>query len=62
MLDVANYGDTKERNYASRNLCESEHAHRTESRNELAELQEYASPRGWEIVGEYVDSISGSKE
>jgi DNA invertase Pin-like site-specific DNA recombinase len=29
----------------------------------LAELREYASRRGWEIYGEYVDSgISGSKE
>lgn len=29
----------------------------------LAELREYASRRGWEIFGEYVDSgISGSKE
>jgi len=30
---------------------------------QLAELREYASRRGWEIYGEYVDSgISGSKE
>jgi DNA invertase Pin-like site-specific DNA recombinase len=30
---------------------------------QLAELQEYASRRGWEIAGEYVDSgVSGSKE
>jgi DNA invertase Pin-like site-specific DNA recombinase len=30
---------------------------------QLAELREYASRRGWEIFGEYVDSgISGSKE
>jgi DNA invertase Pin-like site-specific DNA recombinase len=30
---------------------------------QLAELREYASRRGWEIHGEYVDSgISGSKE
>jgi len=29
---------------------------------QLAELREYASRRGWEIVGEYVDCISGSKE
>ena len=30
---------------------------------QLAELREYASRRGWEIVGEYVDlGISGSKE
>jgi DNA invertase Pin-like site-specific DNA recombinase len=30
---------------------------------QLAELREYASRRGWEIYGEYVDSgVSGSKE
>jgi len=30
---------------------------------QLAELREYASRRGWEIFGEYVDSgISGAKE
>ena len=30
---------------------------------QLAELREYASRRGWEIVGEYVDEgVSGSKE
>ena len=29
---------------------------------QLAELREYAARRGWEIVGEYVDCISGSKE
>lgn len=30
---------------------------------QLAELREYASRRGWEVFGEYVDSgISGSKE
>jgi DNA invertase Pin-like site-specific DNA recombinase len=29
---------------------------------QLGELREYASRRGWEIVGEYVDCISGSKE
>jgi len=30
---------------------------------QMAELREYASRRGWEIYGEYVDSgISGSKE
>jgi DNA invertase Pin-like site-specific DNA recombinase len=30
---------------------------------QLAELREYAARRGWEIVGEYVDSgVSGSKE
>ena len=30
---------------------------------QLVELREYASRRGWEIYGEYVDSgISGSKE
>jgi DNA invertase Pin-like site-specific DNA recombinase len=30
---------------------------------QLAELREYASRRGWEVYGEYVDSgISGSKE
>jgi Resolvase, N terminal domain len=29
---------------------------------QLAELREYASRRGWEIVGEYVDCISGSTE
>ena len=33
------------------------------SEMQLAELREYASRRGWEIYGEYVDSgISGSKE
>ena len=30
---------------------------------QLAELREYASRRGWKIVGEYVDEgVSGSKE
>jgi len=30
---------------------------------QLAELREYASRRGWEIIGEYVDEgVSGSKE
>jgi hypothetical protein len=30
---------------------------------QLAELRDYASRRGWEVYGEYVDSgISGSKE
>ena len=30
---------------------------------QLAELREYASRRGWEIAGEYVDEgVSGSKE
>jgi DNA invertase Pin-like site-specific DNA recombinase len=29
---------------------------------QLRELREYASRRAWQIVGEYVDSISGSKE
>ena len=30
---------------------------------QLAELREYASRRGWEVVGEYVDEgVSGSKE
>jgi DNA invertase Pin-like site-specific DNA recombinase len=29
---------------------------------QLREMREYASRRGWEIVGEYVDRLSGSKE
>lgn len=29
---------------------------------QLRELREYASRRGWKIVGEYVDRLSGSKE
>lgn len=29
---------------------------------QMSELREYAANRGWEIVGEYTDTISGSKE
>ena len=29
---------------------------------QLKELREYAHHRGWEIVGEYVDHVSGGKE
>jgi DNA invertase Pin-like site-specific DNA recombinase len=29
---------------------------------QLQELREYAERRGWQVVGEYVDRVSGSKE
>jgi DNA invertase Pin-like site-specific DNA recombinase len=29
---------------------------------QLAELQDYAARRGWEVIGEYVDHASGAKE
>src|SRR5215469_18591307 len=29
---------------------------------QLRELREYASKRGWEVTGEYVDRMSGTKD
>ncbi|MGA8150351.1 MAG: recombinase family protein [Terriglobales bacterium] len=40
----------------------STNGERQDPEMQLGELREYCAHRGWEIVGEYVDHVSGSKE
>ena len=50
-------------NYASRIVRQGSTLNGQHPEMQLAELREYASRRGWEIAGEYVDEgVSGSKE